>query len=98
MLEKYPLDYDIKNFYETSKELLGTRYFFIDETLDKQQFEKFRNVFFTIPRLDGGKDISLDNCERVLIPSPKVATYDLKPQMSALEVTDKVIEEIEKDE
>lgn len=57
LLEKYPLDYDIKNFYETSKELLGTRYFFIDETLDKQQFEKFRNVFFTIPRLDGGKDI-----------------------------------------
>lgn len=57
LLEKYPLDYDIKNFYETSKELLGTRYFFIDETLDKQQFEKFRNVFFSIPRLDGGKDI-----------------------------------------
>ena len=57
LLEKYPLDYDIKNFYETSKELLGTRYFFIDETLDKQQFEKFRNVFFTISRLDGGKDI-----------------------------------------
>ena len=57
LLEKYPLDYDIKNFYEASKELLGTRYFFIDETLDKQQFEKFRNVFFTIPRLDGGKDL-----------------------------------------
>ena len=46
LLEKYPLDYDIKNFYEISKELLSTRYFFIDETLDKQQFEKFRNVFF----------------------------------------------------
>lgn len=57
LLEKYPLDYDIKNFYEVSKELLSTRYFFIDETLDKQQFEKFRNVFFTLPRLDGGKDI-----------------------------------------
>ncbi len=57
LLEKYPLDYDIKNFYEISKELLSTRYFFIDETLDKQQFEKYRNVFFTLPRLDGGKDI-----------------------------------------
>ena len=34
LLEKYPLDYDIKNFYEISKELLSTRYFFIDETLD----------------------------------------------------------------
>ena len=32
--------------------------------------------------------------DRILIPSPKVATYDLKPEMSAFEVTDKVIEEI----
>ena len=57
LLEKYPLDYDIKNFYEVSKELLSSQYFFTDETLDKQQFEKYRNVFFTLPRLDGGKDI-----------------------------------------
>lgn len=57
LLEKYPLDYDIKNFHETAKELLSTRYFFIDETLDKQQFEQFRNVHFSLPRLDGGKDI-----------------------------------------
>lgn len=57
LLEKYPLDYDIKIFYEASKELLSTRYFFIDETLDKQQFERFRNVFFTVPRVDGGRDI-----------------------------------------
>lgn len=57
LLEKYPLDYDIKNFYEISKELLSTQYFFTDETLDKQQFEKYRNVYFTLPRLDGGKDI-----------------------------------------
>lgn len=57
LLEEYPLDYDVKNFHETAKELLSSRYFFIDETLDKKQFEKFRNVFFTLPRLDGGKDI-----------------------------------------
>lgn len=57
LLEKYPLDYDIKNFYEISKELLSTRYFFTYETLDKQQFEKYRNVHFTLPRIDGGKDI-----------------------------------------
>lgn len=35
--------------------------------------------------------------ERILIPSPKVATYDLKPEMSAYEVTDAVVKEIEKD-
>jgi hypothetical protein len=57
LLEKYPLDYDIKNFYEISMELLSTQYFFTDETLDKQQFAKYRNVYFTLPRLDGGKDI-----------------------------------------
>ena len=32
----------------------------------------------------------LINCDRVLIPSPKVATYDLKPEMSAYEITDKL--------
>ena len=35
--------------------------------------------------------------DKILIPSPKVATYDLKPEMSAIEVTDKVIEELNKD-
>lgn len=34
--------------------------------------------------------------ERILVPSPKVATYDLKPEMSAYEVTEKLIKEIEK--
>ena len=33
--------------------------------------------------------------DRVLIPSPKVATYDLKPEMSAPELTDKLVEEIQ---
>lgn len=35
--------------------------------------------------------------ERILVPSPKVATYDLKPEMSAYEVTDKVLAAIDKD-
>ena len=35
--------------------------------------------------------------ERILIPSPKVATYDLQPEMSAVEVTDRVLAEIASD-
>lgn len=68
--------------------------------------EKIAHVTFFF---DGGKDyfknglatqeeIKLDNASIDLIASPKVATYDLKPEMSAVEITDKLIEEIEKDE
>ena len=46
---------------------------------------------------DGDKDIELPNAKKILIPSPKVATYDLKPSMSAKEVTDALLEEIDKD-
>ena len=35
--------------------------------------------------------------DRILVPSPKVETYDLKPEMSAYEVTDKVLEAINED-
>ena len=53
--------------------------------------EKYSHVthFF-----DGDKDIELDNCKKVLIPSPKVATYDLKPEMSAYLITDKLLKEL----
>ncbi len=37
----------------------------------------------------------LNGCDRILIPSPKVATYDLKPEMSCYEVTDKLLEVID---
>lgn len=55
--------------------------------------EKYAHVTYFF---DGGKDIDLDNCERVLIPSPKVATYDLKPEMSAIEITDRLLTEMDK--
>lgn len=56
--------------------------------------EKYAHVthFF-----DGDKDLELKNMKKILVPSPKVSTYDLKPEMSALEVTDKLIEELDKD-
>lgn len=45
---------------------------------------------------DGGKDVEYKNSTRILIPSPKVATYDLKPEMSAKLITSALIKELEK--
>ena len=53
--------------------------------------EKYAHVTFFF---NGGVEAPNKNEVRVLVPSPKVATYDLKPEMSAYEVTDKVIEQL----
>ena len=53
--------------------------------------EKYPHVTFFF---DGGKEIEYNDMKKVLIPSPKVATYDLKPEMSVYEVTDKFLEEV----
>lgn len=57
--------------------------------------EKYAHVTFFF---NGGKEAPYENEDRILIPSPKVATYDLQPEMSAPEVTEKVLEKIEADE
>jgi 2,3-bisphosphoglycerate-independent phosphoglycerate mutase len=54
--------------------------------------EKYAHVTYFF---DGGKDMELKGCKRVLIDSPKVATYDLKPEMSAYEVTDALLKELD---
>ena len=54
--------------------------------------EKYAHVTFFF---NGGEEAVFDGEERELIPSPDVATYDLKPEMSAPEVTDKLVEVIE---
>jgi 2,3-bisphosphoglycerate-independent phosphoglycerate mutase len=53
--------------------------------------EKYAHVTFFF---NGGRETVFPGEERILIPSPKVATYDQQPQMSAPEVTDKVVEAI----
>lgn len=45
---------------------------------------------------DGGKEITLKNTDKIIIPRKEVATYDLAPRMSADEITDKLLEVIEK--
>lgn len=54
--------------------------------------EKYAHVTFFF---NGGRETPYDNEERILVPSPKVATYDLKPEMSAYEVKDKLVEAIQ---
>lgn len=53
--------------------------------------EKFAHVTFFF---DGGREVEYPDMLKILIPSPKVATYDLKPEMSAYIVTDKFLEEV----
>ncbi|QKS72242.1 2,3-bisphosphoglycerate-independent phosphoglycerate mutase [Paenalkalicoccus suaedae] len=57
--------------------------------------EKYPHVTFFF---SGGREKEFDGEKRVLIDSPKVATYDLKPEMSAYEVTDALLQEINNDE
>ena len=53
--------------------------------------EKYAHVTYFF---NGGSEAVYPGEDRILIPSPKVATYDLKPEMSALEVTDRLVEAI----
>ena len=53
--------------------------------------EKYAHVTFFF---NGGVEEPYEGEDRILVPSPKVATYDLQPEMSAIEVTDKVVEAI----
>lgn len=56
--------------------------------------EKYAHVTFFF---NGGREAEWPGEERILVPSPKVATYDLKPEMSAHEVTEKLVAEIDKE-
>ena len=53
--------------------------------------EKYAHVTFFF---NGGRETPFDNEDRILVPSPKVATYDLKPEISAYEVKDKLVDAI----
>ena len=53
--------------------------------------EKYAHVTFFF---NGGEEKQYEGEDRILVPSPKVETYDLKPEMSAIEVTDKVVDAI----
>ena len=76
----------IENVLGECIERLGMTQLRIAET------EKYAHVTFFF---DGGAEREFVGEERILVPSPKVATYDLQPQMHAPELTDKLVEAIE---
>jgi 2,3-bisphosphoglycerate-independent phosphoglycerate mutase len=55
--------------------------------------EKYPHVTFFF---NGGREVPFEGEKRILCPSPKVATYDLQPEMSAYEVRDRILPEIER--
>jgi 2,3-bisphosphoglycerate-independent phosphoglycerate mutase len=57
--------------------------------------EKYPHVSFFF---SGGRELPFDGEQRLIVASPKVATYDLQPEMSAYEVTDTIVDEINKGE
>jgi 2,3-bisphosphoglycerate-independent phosphoglycerate mutase len=57
--------------------------------------EKYPHVSFFF---SGGREVPFEGETRLMVPSPKVATYDLQPEMSAAELTEKLVPEIEKEE
>ncbi len=84
--------YDKENIQNTIGAViskLGKKQLRIAET------EKFAHVTFF---MSGGTDNEFEGESRVLVQSPKVATYDLQPEMSAFEVTEALVAEIKKQE
>lgn len=79
----------LDNMYGDVIANLGLRQLRIAET------EKYAHVTYFF---DGGVDKELKGADRILVASPKVATYDMKPEMSAYEVTEKVVEAIKSEE
>lgn len=78
-------DLDLKNILVDYLHNNGISQLRIAET------EKYPHVTFFF---DGGKEVEYPDMKKILIPSPKVATYDLKPEMSVYEVTDSFLNEV----
>jgi 2,3-bisphosphoglycerate-independent phosphoglycerate mutase len=80
--------FDKENVNNTLGEYLASRSL---KQLHIAETEKYAHVTFFF---NGGREAPFDGEDRILVPSPKVATYDLKPEMSAYEVKDKLVEAI----
>ncbi|WP_149304751.1 2,3-bisphosphoglycerate-independent phosphoglycerate mutase [Pareuzebyella sediminis] len=84
--------YDKENIKDTLGEVLeraGKKQIRIAET------EKYPHVTFFF---NGGREVPFDGEQRLLCPSPKVATYDLQPEMSAYDIRDAILPELQKEE
>jgi 2,3-bisphosphoglycerate-independent phosphoglycerate mutase len=89
--ENVSVIFETDNLNKTIGEIIqdnGLRQIRIAET------EKYPHVTFFF---SGGRELPFEKENRILVPSPKVATYDLQPEMSADELTDAIIPELEKE-
>ena len=87
--ENISVIFETDNLNKTLGEIIqdkGMRQIRIAET------EKYPHVTFFF---SGGRELPFEKESRIMIPSPKVATYDLQPEMSAYELTDAIIPELE---
>lgn len=84
----YPPEGKMKNILAEVLANAGLRQLRIAET------EKYAHVTFFF---NGGDEVPFPNEDRILIPSPQVPTYDLQPAMSSVEVTERLLQEIESD-
>ena len=97
LMSLYNIDEKVEYAYDTEKpETTLGRY--LDELEYTQariaETEKYAHVTYFF---DGLEEVNSSNCYKILVPSPRVSTYDQKPEMSAVEVTKEVIESMEND-
>jgi 2,3-bisphosphoglycerate-independent phosphoglycerate mutase len=85
----YPVAFPPVSISETLGEVLAEKGL---TQLRLAETEKYAHVTFFF---NGGRDDPFPGESRILIPSPKVKTYDMQPEMSALEVTDELVKAIE---
>ncbi len=84
--------YDKENIKDTLGEILAGQN---KKQIRIAETEKYPHVTFFF---NGGREEPFEGEQRILCPSPKVATYDLQPEMSAYEVRDAIVAELEKEE
>jgi len=84
--------YNTDNLVDTLGEVLAKAH---KKQIRIAETEKYPHVTFFF---SGGRETKFEGEKRILIPSPKVATYDLKPEMSAYEIKDAIIPELDKKE
>lgn len=82
--------FDITKLSDTLGEVIADKHL---SQLRIAETEKYPHVTFFF---DGGKETTYENEQKILVPSPRVATYDLCPEMSAQTITDKLLSTIGK--
>lgn len=94
-----PIDSKIKtiNFFEKPEIKNSLGIYLADLNLSQARISETEKIAHVTYFFDGGYSGKIENCNKIEIESPKLASYDLKPEMSAVEVTKKVIKTIKDD-